>query len=911
MIVFEKLRYKNFLSSGNQFTEIELNRNKTTLIVGTNGSGKAQPLNAKVLTPTGFVSMGSLKVGDTIVSAVGKQCSVVYITPQGNKTVYKVHFKDGRVVECCEDHLWTTWGAWMGEDRKHVWNEKTKSTKQLIEYFDKFKHNNSYKLYVPLIKPFEGDDVLLPIDPYLMGVLIGDGHFTDSGLGITSADSYIFNRCEQLLPVGVQFSSNQHLYTRSIISGGSHKNVLRDHLKKLGLWNRTCEYKFIPDVYFTGSYKQRMALLNGLMDTDGTVGKLKCVSFTSCSNNLAKQIQQLVWSLGGIAKIRQYKERRFDVLIRFNQPENLFTLERKKQRCYNYQYKDSLRLQIVNIEKTELSVPMQCITIDDPSSLYVTDQYVATHNSTLLDALFFGLFGRPFRNINKPQLVNSITQRNCLVEIEFVVANKHYLVRRGIKPTVFEIIKDGQLINQDSDNRDYQQYLEQNILKINHKAASQIIVLGTANFVPFMQLPAQARRQFVEDLLDIQIFSIMNSILKDKITSNKTLLTDAEHQLKLIDSQLQLNVKHIEQMTENVANLIEAKRNKINEELQKIDQSTQLNVQHNYQIKELQGQIADQKKLNSKLAELKLLNTQLEKRKSVLSQEIEFYKQSSCCPTCKQDIDPSFKDQTIEEKNQTIATIESALGEMVSNIQSLNDTLNRYSTVVMQISSLNSQVTDNNTTITISNQIIESVQQEIDDLQHNHQQEVNQNQIQIQLQQQMVEAKGTINNLFDQREVLSIANQLLKDGGIKARIIKQYVPIINKLINKYLAQLDFFVQFEIDETFKEKIRSRFRDEFTYDSFSQGEKLRIDLALLFTWRAITKLRNVNSTNLLIMDEILDSSLDSAGTDEILRIIQTLANDTNTFIISHRVDQITDKFDTVIKFQKDRNFSRIVQ
>ena len=529
--------------------------------------------------------------------------------------------------------------------------------------------------------------------------------------------------------------------------------------------------------------------------------------------------------------------------------------------------------------------------------------------STFIEALTFALYGKPFRDINKPQLINTITGKKLLVELEFSIGKKDYMVRRGIKPNVFEIFVDGNLINQNAKIDDYQEMLEKTILKLNFKSFTQIVVLGSANYVPFMQLKGQDRRKVVEDLLDIQIFSVMNSLLKDKVQENKQSLQDIDYQIDLIEQKIEMHQKHIDSLRQNNDELIEQKNQKIREHQEAVDSlSIDLDTLQE-QLDTLNAQIADHEKVESRKTKLIQMESTLEDRVRKLKKEIQFFHDHDSCPTCKQGLTHDFKNEKITDREVKQSEIADAMQKLETEIQTASARLSEIADTNKKITQLNTKVTENNQQVKFYTRYIADLKKEIEDLEAQG--------VKIQTNTDETEKfNGELAGFQKQKEQLSkqkamydVAAMLLKDTGIKTKIIKQYVPIMNKLINKYLASMDFFVNFELDESFNETIKSRFRDEFSYASFSEGEKMRIDLALMFTWRAIAKLRNSASTNLLIMDEVFDSSLDSAGTEEFLKILESLTTDTNTFIISHKGDQLYDKFHSVIKFEKHANFSRM--
>lgn len=527
--------------------------------------------------------------------------------------------------------------------------------------------------------------------------------------------------------------------------------------------------------------------------------------------------------------------------------------------------------------------------------------------STFIEAISFALYGKPFRKINKPQLLNAINGKNLLVEIEFAIGKKEYLVRRGIKPNVFEIFVDGSLLNQEAKSGDYQDVLEKNILKLSHKSFSQIITLGASTFVPFMQLPAQARRDFIEDLLDIQIFSTMNNLLKTRIQDNKDALKDANTQLALCEQKIDLNKKHIESLRQNNEDLIDIKHGKIYEHKTLIETANAEIDKISEQIDDLKLNIGDEQSITDRLNKVTTLHSELKFKLTDHNKHIKFLHTHDHCPTCTQDIDPVFKEENLNTKIASAEELDTALTKLSEEQAKINARMKDIVDISNQISEYNAEITDRNNKIRMYQKYNSELQKEIEAL-RNKQTKVETDAVDLnKAKKELKDVHTLIEELTENRSLLGTAAVLLKDGGIKTKIIKQYVPVMNKLINKYLAAMDFFVQFELDESFDEKIKSRFRDEFSYASFSEGEKMRIDLALLFTWRAVAKLRNSASTNLLIMDEVFDSSLDTSGTDEFFKILSSVTADTNVFIISHKGDQLFDKFSNVIRFEKQKNFS----
>ena len=530
--------------------------------------------------------------------------------------------------------------------------------------------------------------------------------------------------------------------------------------------------------------------------------------------------------------------------------------------------------------------------------------------STILDALTFSLFGKAFRNIKKPQLINSINEQNALTEVEFSIGKKHFLVRRGIKPNLFEIEVDGVMINQDSKARDYQEHLEKNILKLNYKSFTQIVILGSSSFVPFMQLKSNDRRVIIEDLLDIEVFSTMNLLLKNKISDLKQEVNLNELEMSKTENAIELQEDYISKMKQNNEQLISANQ-------EKIDKSNEDIASYNLQISDIETRIESLNKLvvdfdqqQNKQRKLEKYEDEISKNLKKVEKEIEFYRQNTDCPVCKQTIDEDHRECEISEKQKKKTELDDAVTKIAEELQLSIKSIQEMTETQKSITDFQSEITKHNASISAINQYIQKVNEEIQTLNEKGADVTD-------ASKKLKKLKSDQKNLLTLKEqysnmssIYEVASVLLKDGGIKTTIIKKYLPIMNKLINKYLASMDFYVSFNLDENFNETIKSRFRDEFTYASFSEGEKMRIDLALLFTWRAIAKLKNSMSTNLLILDEVFDSSLDEDGTSDFLKILHSLGNESNVFVISHKGEVLYDKFKNMIKFEKHKNFSRIV-
>ena len=530
--------------------------------------------------------------------------------------------------------------------------------------------------------------------------------------------------------------------------------------------------------------------------------------------------------------------------------------------------------------------------------------------STMLDALCFGLFGKPFRNINKPNLLNSINGRDCIVEVEFSIGNKEYKIVRGIKPNVFEIYQDAVLLNQDAAVRDYQDYLERFILKLNYKSFTQIVILGSASFTPFMQLSAADRRAIIEDLLDIQIFSTMNGLAKDRLAENKEIITTKRNQIELIQEKCNIHKKHLEDIEQDVENRIKAYDEEISnnrEIIQKLhaNVSSLLVTSANHQ-----EHVANKNSVETKLKTITKLESQIEGNISKFRKDISFFQQNDNCPTCRQEIALGFRDIQIETLTKKVIECEQGLKDIEAKILEEQTNLNEISEIQKLIQGIQIQIAKDNVTISECEKYIKKIEKQISELRNNTKSKEKEN-VQIQkMESDLENLESELKKITEEKRYYEVATNLLKDTGIKTKIIKQYLPVINKLVNKYLTSLDFFVNINLDESFKETIKSRHRDEFSYNNFSEGEKQRIDMALMLTWRAVAKLKNSANTNLLILDEIFDASLDASGTEELMKLLHLL-EDVNLFVISHRGDILQDKFSNVVKFEKIKNFSRIIK
>lgn len=543
-----------------------------------------------------------------------------------------------------------------------------------------------------------------------------------------------------------------------------------------------------------------------------------------------------------------------------------------------------------------------------PSTLIVGEN--GGGKSTLLDALCFGLFGKPFRSINKPQLLNSINKKNLLVEIEFDIGGKDYKIVRGIKPNIFEIQSGGEVINQDAAARDYQKYLEESVLKLNYKSFTQIVILGSASFTPFMQLPPFTRREIIEDILDIQIFTTMNTVLRDKMNELKDSLNDADSKLEVLKQKATLQKEYVDTLEAN-------KEKRVDEILGRITNGENKIVQLTTLVTDLEVTKEDTELQQKSLGELSVKQKKLEQFKTKFStqlrelqKEVAFYNDTDECPTCRQGIAHDHKETIVTSRQDKIGELTEGMEKLQQEFVVLDKLIGEHAELGEQIAVLNKEILGNNNEMIVQQRLIQALNLELNDI-TTKTADIDEEKTKLKSYAKEVltqnEEKARLN---EEKHYMEVVSTLLKDTGIKTKIIRQYLPVINKLVNKYLQAMDFFVQFNLDEKFDETIKSRHRDDFSYASFSEGEKQRIDLALLFTWRTIAKMKNSVATNLLILDEVFDSSLDNNGTDYVMALLDTVGEDTNVFVISHKGDQLFDKFRSLIKFEKKNNYSEMV-
>ena len=529
--------------------------------------------------------------------------------------------------------------------------------------------------------------------------------------------------------------------------------------------------------------------------------------------------------------------------------------------------------------------------------------------STMLDALTFVLFNKPFRKINKPQLVNSQNERDCLVEIEFEINTRQYLVRRGIKPNVFDIVVNGTELHREADDRAMQRVLEDNILKVNYKSFTQIVILGSSTFVPFMQLTSANRREVIEDLLDIRIFSLMNNILKDKIRTQKDQVKSLDLKKENLKDKMKMQQNFIDELENRGKQNIDSNNTKITKLMEEVDNYM---LENEKLEEELQNTTKKQEEVTGarqKLSKLNTLRGKISQKVSAITKEHKFFMENTVCPTCTQEIEESFRLNKIDDVQNKAKELKEGFDELESTIKFEQERERQFNALSQEITNLTHGISQNNTRVGGNQRQIRDLEQEIQTITENL---ANRNTEHEKLDEFKSNLAHTFAELSDKKQEIvhhDFAYSLLKDDGVKTKIIRKYLPFINQQVNRYLQMMDFYINFHLDEEFKETVKSPIHEDFSYSSFSEGEKMRIDLALLFTWREVARVKNSVNTNLLIMDEVFDSSLDGFGTDEFLKIIRFVIKDANIFVISHKVD-MQDKFESVIMFDKVKGFSRRV-
>lgn len=551
------------------------------------------------------------------------------------------------------------------------------------------------------------------------------------------------------------------------------------------------------------------------------------------------------------------------------------------------------------------------INLDKHNFVLVSGNNGHGKSFALLDSITFALFGKPFRKINIPQLTNSVNQKDCMVEVDFLIGTDEYTIRRGLKPKIFEIFKDGKLIDQSAKSKDYQRMLEEQILKMNYKSFTQVVIPGSSSFVPFMQLTAADRRSVIEDILDINVFSLMNGILKTRVLTLKEEERELGYEISIAKEKIDIQHNHIKKIQDKSQESINEIKEDIKTIISEAHEVSNSMSSIGVEIDELKNQITNKDSVVSSLSKINKLKDSIDKNIQTTEKDIRFYTDNQNCPTCHQHIEDDHREDMIEDKRNKKSEYTEGLSQINLKLEELSVELTMVQEVMSDIAKKEKELSELNTELSIKKDRIDNANKRISSIKSKDTDDTQEKERLKELVKELADLDSVHESNTSQMHDYGIVSGLLKDSGIKSKIIKYYLPIMNRLINKYLGSMDFFAQFHLDENFNETIKSRHRDEFSYMSFSEGEKMRIDLALLLSWREVARLKNSANTNLLILDEVFDSSLDSMGTDEFMKLLYNLGKKVNVFIISHRTDQLSDKFEHTITFEKKNNFSRIIR
>jgi|TARA_B100001939_G_scaffold113833_1_gene98385 DNA repair exonuclease SbcCD ATPase subunit len=552
------------------------------------------------------------------------------------------------------------------------------------------------------------------------------------------------------------------------------------------------------------------------------------------------------------------------------------------------------------------NTPIEINLREHPTTLVIGKN--GSGKSTVLDALCFALFNKPYRIIKKDQMINTINNADSMVEVWFSVGPKNYQVRRGIKPNVFEIYEDGVLINQNASGVDYQKYLETNIMKLNYRSFCQVVILGSSSYEPFMKMRASYRRDVIEEILDIKVFASMNILLRGRQQELAKEITTLRHNVDLIENKVELQEQHYNELSKRDTDLISLKQKDI-EKAQQDKRDYMFRIESlNKEITKNQLKITDKTKVSTKMTQLQKLEAKIDQNLKTHKKALKFFEENTSCPVCTQEIQSDFRQKKVNEEKEQVLKLQDGYKKLLSEITKHEEKIGELDTVSDRIRNIETNVAKLNTSIDELKRYSDRLEDEIEKLRVEDVSGLNIKEEIAKLKQELVVTKEQRDQVIDDKKYVDVLRQIVDDSGARAQIIKKYLPVMNTLINQYLQSMDFFVSFHLDEEFKETVKSRHMDTFNYNNFSEGEKMRIDLALLFTWRSIAKMKNSVNTNLLILDEIFDSSLDGQGTDDFFKIIKTLTKE-NIYIISHKGDIMFDKFTNIIKFEKYQNFTRI--
>lgn len=925
-IKFDKLKVKNFFSVGNNFLEIDLQESERTLVVGDNGTGKEQPVTEKVLTDDGWVEIGSLKIGDNITNSRGENSKVVDVRPQGVKRIYEVHLSNGEVIRCGLDHLWYV--NISDFKNKNSFISTVKSLKSIIKnskVLSSTKTSTTYRPYklnsIPLYYGRKGG---ISVEySYLIGFLLGNYYKDndDDYINITIKTKYwkSFNK-KILFDIGIDIYNNSsvRLLNTSLYRFDVNYKLLPEYFNIFNLYNRDEILDKNLIEWEKWDYVSRYNFLCGIIDSDGGTNRYvpnlnsplyNRYSFSDINPKLVILASDLVKSLGGsVVKLNNIKHQFYGTISNFKFNINGFPSYLKENKINNNVLKSNNILKIVETDKYEECV---CIQVDAPDNLYVTTGYTLTHNSScLLDSIVYALFGRAYRNINKNQIINSTNNSNLEVHLSFYINDNHYLVVRGQKPNIFDIYINDEKFENLSSIKDNQKYFETNILGFNYQSFTNVVILGSGNYTPFMQLPLSSRRSLVEEYLDLKIFSNLNIQLKQIFKSKNDKLSNLNVDIKIIQNNITRKDEFIKKLeiSYNDKSKSDSLNDKVsNYQLNIVGIKNRINKSEKL-IVNLEKEILDKGDID-KIPKIEKDLYKLEELKSSRIKQIEFFNNNTNCPTCKQIITIDFVNSKISKFKNDLIKIDEKINIFKQTLEKLKNDYQLYNKKLKELNNYKSELkTDKNTLQSLSELIKQSEKNTDNDynllLDHINTERSELNSYKSNLQIKKVEHSNLTKEIND----LKYLSSVLDDNGIKSVIIDKYIGMFNDFVNYYLKKFDLNINFTFTPTFKEEIKSRGRDLFSYESFSEGEKLKISLSIMLSFRLIASFKSSFSCNLLIMDEIFDSSLDSSSDNNLNTILDEL-RDNNVFVISHRNNLKNDGYDKVLKFVKYRNFTNV--
>lgn len=923
-IKWEKIILKNFMSYGNEGTIFYFDKSPTTLISGKNGAGKALTLDSLLCTPKGFITMKDIKLNDKVASIDGSFSNVIGIWPQGIKDIYRITLKDGKTVDCSGDHLWT--GYYTG----HKNTNGTYTAKDILLTMQACKtdtHNHYSGFVLPAIEPIDFYEIKtkLPLPPYLLGVLLGDGCLSDNSISITNTDEHIISKCRDIiesLSHNLVTGSNHSYRIVKPINIRRHRgypNKIKNIIEDLGLFGSHSETKFIPEIYKYSSVQERYELMKGLMDTDGYVSKTGEIQYTTVSEKLCNDINFIIESLGGYCTIKtsiptythngikKSGKLVYTLNIKLKNSVKIISLPRKKERVTSQQNYNRIIKTIEYIGDKEC----QCITVDHPNHLFLTNNFIPTHNSSIIEAFVFAIKGNTYRGSNKQELINTINQKDCIVELHFTKNNSSYVITRGMKPNIFFIIKDGKRIEESASIRDMQLYLETQVLQTSVTGIIKTSILG-CDFKPFMAMNAKEKRDLIETILEINVFTEMNKSLKSKIVSFKEDYIEHQNELKIAEGVLEAKRELYEQLRDTKLNNSEKEKQELKILRDRIA-NTEKNINDKNQILINMTFNEDIDKVKQQISEIDKKINNLDYDNQNKTDEIEkFLTMSGECSECGQLISDDHKESHVEKNKKLIEVNNKLLDELHNKVEGLDKIIDSYNAFLTNKNNLLAEIS----TLTLTyDHIREVTSKKIKEYRKQIEAEANGINIHeedyINTKKLIADLKEKDKDFTKRKGIFNLATILLKDDGIKANIVNQYIPILNQSVNYYLQSLNSPIRFNIDKNLEVRLDSRYPGEFTYHSLSMGERQRIDLSMSFAWRRLAGIKNSVNTNLLILDETFDASIDGDGTDDLLAILDDIhRHGVNIFVISHK-GGLEDKLRATIRIDKQNGFSKITK